>query len=71
MKGVCTWNGSLSAADFYASAIYFSQKWKEINLDFPDWIWVPCNRLGAVSEVSHPTIISFGPCLNYFLRITN
>ncbi|KAJ1690990.1 hypothetical protein LUZ63_015145 [Rhynchospora breviuscula] len=50
MRGVSTWNGSLSAADFYTSAVCFSQKWKELNSDFPNWIWVPSSRLGAISE---------------------
>ncbi|XP_078173067.1 autophagocytosis-associated family protein [Carex rostrata] len=50
MRGIGTWNGSLSAADFYASANYFSQKWKEINSDFANWVWIPCSRLGSLSE---------------------
>ncbi|KAJ4761807.1 Ubiquitin-like-conjugating enzyme ATG10 [Rhynchospora pubera] len=50
MRGVCTRSGSLSAADFYASAIYFSQRWNETNSDFPNWVWIPCSRLGAISE---------------------
>ncbi|KAJ3696805.1 hypothetical protein LUZ61_000510 [Rhynchospora tenuis] len=50
MRGVGTWNGSLSAADFYASAICFSQRWKELNSDLPKWVWMPCSRLCAISE---------------------
>lgn len=66
MRGIDTWNGSLSAADFYASANYFSQKWKEINSDFPNWVWIPCSRLGSLSEVSNPTIIDWDLYIYFF-----
>ncbi|XP_072950309.1 ubiquitin-like-conjugating enzyme ATG10 isoform X2 [Typha angustifolia] len=51
MGSSCSWKGALSPDDFNASAVALAKRWKEIDATLPQWIWMPCRRLGVSSNV--------------------
>ncbi|KAJ3675360.1 hypothetical protein LUZ60_004402 [Juncus effusus] len=50
MAGLSKWDGSLSLDEFNSSATALIKRWNEIESGFPNWIWVPCCRLGVSSK---------------------
>ncbi|KAK7301471.1 hypothetical protein RJT34_12336 [Clitoria ternatea] len=50
VKGIITWDGTLSSSDFSLSAHTFCDKWKRFNPSFPPWLWIPCAKPQLVSS---------------------
>lgn len=50
MGSSCLWNGTLSPDEFYTAATALAKRWKEIDSTLPEWIWIPCQRMGVPSS---------------------
>ncbi|KAL2488392.1 Ubiquitin-like-conjugating enzyme ATG10 [Forsythia ovata] len=44
MISISSWDGTLSAAEFYVAACAFSELWKKFNLALPQWSWIPSSK---------------------------
>ncbi|GER40775.1 autophagocytosis-associated family protein [Striga asiatica] len=49
-----SWDGTLSAAEFYVAACAFAEQWKKFNSYLPQWSWVPSAKLPWISHPNHP-----------------
>nr|CAD1819898.1 unnamed protein product [Ananas comosus var. bracteatus] len=44
------WNGTLSPDEFNTAATALAKRWKETDSTLPEWIWIPCQRMGVSSS---------------------
>ncbi|XP_021907198.1 ubiquitin-like-conjugating enzyme ATG10 [Carica papaya] len=47
---VSSWDGTLSASEFYLAACAFADKWKMFNPAYPQWSWVSCPKQPFVAS---------------------
>ncbi|OAY63833.1 Ubiquitin-like-conjugating enzyme ATG10 [Ananas comosus] len=50
MGSSCLWNGTLSPDEFNTAATALAKRWKETDSTLPEWIWIPCQRMGVSSS---------------------